>query len=51
MRNKRSRKRPEDEDGEVTYINQKNKGFNRKIGRFFDEYTKEIRENFERGTA
>ncbi|PWN24796.1 SYF2-domain-containing protein [Jaminaea rosea] len=51
-RSKRSRKRPAGEDeGEVTYINEKNAHFNRKINRFFDEHTTEIRENFERGTA
>ncbi|CAH7667564.1 SYF2 splicing factor-domain-containing protein [Phakopsora pachyrhizi] len=49
-RNKRSRVRKE-EDGEITYINDKNKAFNKKIGRFYNKYTEEIRENIERGTA
>ncbi|MBW0491550.1 hypothetical protein O181_031265 [Austropuccinia psidii MF-1] len=49
-RSKRSRVRKE-EDGEITYINDKNKAFNQKIGRFYDKYTEEIRENIERGTA
>ncbi|CAI6239236.1 unnamed protein product [Periconia digitata] len=41
-----------DEDaGDVTYINQKNKQFNDKLSRFYNKYTSEIRENFERGTA
>ncbi|KAJ9125309.1 hypothetical protein QFC22_000266 [Naganishia vaughanmartiniae] len=53
-KNKAAKKRrtaDEDEQGDVTYINQRNKVFNQKINRFFDKYTQEIRENFERGTA
>ncbi|KAJ9097363.1 hypothetical protein QFC19_006831 [Naganishia cerealis] len=53
-KNKAAKKRrtaDEDEQGDVTYINQRNKVFNQKINRFFDKYTTEIRENFERGTA
>jgi len=49
-RNKRSRTRKED-DGDITYINDKNKVFNKKLERYFHKYTQEIRENFERGTA
>ncbi|KAJ1918823.1 pre-mRNA-splicing factor SYF2 [Mycoemilia scoparia] len=45
----RRRKAPDDED--VTYINNRNAHFNRKIARAFDKYTKEIRDSFERGTA
>ncbi|KAG9205949.1 hypothetical protein B5807_09632 [Epicoccum nigrum] len=41
----------EQDTGDVTYINQKNKQFNDKLGRFYNRYTTEIRENFERGTA
>lgn len=54
VRSKRSRKRPNvgaDGNEDVTYINSKNAHFNRKIGRYYDKYTKEIRKNFERGTA
>lgn len=47
MRNKRSRARPDDADAEVNYINDKNKHFNKKIARFYDKYTTEIRENCE----
>lgn len=47
MRAKRSRARPEDGDAEVNYINDKNKHFNKKIARFYDKYTTEIRENCE----
>ncbi|KAJ4301942.1 Pre-mRNA-splicing factor SYF2 [Kalmusia sp. IMI 367209] len=41
----------DDDGGDVTYINQKNKQFNEKLGRFYNRYTTEIRESFERGTA
>lgn len=43
--------RDEQDTGDVTYINQKNKQFNDKLTRFYNKYTTEIRENFERGTA
>ncbi|WFD32912.1 SYF2 splicing factor [Malassezia sp. CBS 17886] len=48
---RRSRRRAEDPDAEITYINEKNKHFNKKIKRYYDEHTKEIRDNLERGTA
>ncbi|KAK7730863.1 Pre-mRNA-splicing factor SYF2 [Cytospora paraplurivora] len=38
------------DDGDVTYINDKNKQFNQKLARFYNKYTAEIRESFERGT-
>lgn len=41
----------DDDGGDVTYINQKNKQFNEKLARFYNKYTTEIRESFERGTA
>jgi pre-mRNA-splicing factor SYF2 len=41
----------EDDSGDVTYINQKNKQFNEKLARFYNKYTTDIRESFERGTA
>ncbi|KAF2121013.1 SYF2 splicing factor-domain-containing protein [Lophiotrema nucula] len=41
----------DDDKGDVTYINQKNKQFNDKLARFYNRYTTEIRESFERGTA
>ncbi|KAL7410719.1 SYF2 splicing factor-domain-containing protein [Mrakia frigida] len=50
-RSKSSRKRANDDEGDVTYINDANKVFNKKITRYYDKYTKEIRANFERGTA
>jgi pre-mRNA-splicing factor SYF2 len=41
----------DDTAGDVTYINQKNKQFNDKLARFYNKYTAEIRDSFERGTA
>ncbi|KAI5290710.1 pre-mRNA-splicing factor syf2 [Ascosphaera aggregata] len=44
-------KQKELEDGEdITYINDKNKKFNEQLARFYNKYTAEIRESFERGT-
>ncbi|KAM7221423.1 putative pre-mRNA splicing protein [Rhypophila decipiens] len=39
-----------DDGGDVTYINEKNKQFNAKLERFYNKYTTEIRNSFERGT-
>ncbi|KAJ1674280.1 pre-mRNA-splicing factor SYF2 [Spiromyces aspiralis] len=50
-RSKFSRRRPTDEDEDITYINDRNAHFNRKLARAFDKYTKDIRDSFERGTA
>ncbi|KAK4948115.1 Pre-mRNA-splicing factor SYF2 [Elasticomyces elasticus] len=50
MKKRRDRGRDADE-GDVTYINEKNKQFNNKLARFYDRYTTDIRESFERGTA
>ena len=49
-RSKRSRVRIE-EDEDITYINDKNKVFNKKLERFFSKYTGDIKQSFERGTA
>ncbi|KAJ9216545.1 hypothetical protein DTO166G4_1761 [Paecilomyces variotii] len=46
---KRRERRGEDEP-DVTYINEKNKQFNQKLARFYNKYTAEIRDSFERGT-
>lgn len=50
QRETRSRDRKEQPD-DISWINEKNRVFNQKIARFYDKYTKEIRENLERGTA
>ncbi|TKY90467.1 hypothetical protein EX895_000465 [Sporisorium graminicola] len=47
----RSRRRNDDPDAEVNYINDSNRHFNKKLKRFYDKQTQEIRENLERGTA
>jgi cyclophilin family peptidyl-prolyl cis-trans isomerase len=50
---KQAKKRaaPEFEGSDVSYINQRNKRFNQKISRNYDESTAEIKQNLERGTA
>ncbi|KAJ3557372.1 hypothetical protein NP233_g11759 [Leucocoprinus birnbaumii] len=50
-RGKFSRKRLNETEGDITYINEQNRVFNKKIGRYYDKYTAEIRASFERGTA
>ncbi|EUC62077.1 Pre-mRNA-splicing factor SYF2 [Rhizoctonia solani AG-3 Rhs1AP] len=50
-RSKFSRKRTNEEEGDITYINERNRVFNKKIARFYDKYTAETRASFERGTA
>ncbi|KAL7420117.1 Pre-mRNA-splicing factor SYF2 [Cryptotrichosporon argae] len=48
---KKKRAKREDADEDVTYINDRNKVFNKKVARYFDKYTKDIKANLERGTA
>ncbi|EFX04095.1 syf2 splicing factor family protein [Grosmannia clavigera kw1407] len=50
QRKKRERLAKNGDDADVTYINEKNKHFNQKLARFYNKYTAEIRESFERGT-
>ncbi|KAJ3045509.1 hypothetical protein HDV00_009163 [Rhizophlyctis rosea] len=50
-RSKFSRRRAFNEDDDVTYVNERNMNFNKKISRAYDKYTTEIRASFERGTA
>jgi pre-mRNA-splicing factor SYF2 len=50
LRKRRERGRG-DEEGDVTYINDKNKQFNLRLARAYDKYTKDVRDSFERGTA
>ncbi|KAK4231518.1 putative pre-mRNA splicing protein [Podospora fimiseda] len=51
LKKRRDRQAKQGEDnGDVTYINEKNKQFNAKLARFYDKYTAEIRDSFERGT-
>ena len=51
LRKRRERMAQNGDDGDVTYINEKNKQFNQKLSRFYNKYTADIRESFERGTA
>merc|ERR1712008_271739 len=46
-----SRRRDFIEDEDVTYINERNRIFNKKMQRYFGAYTEEMRQNLERGTA
>jgi pre-mRNA-splicing factor SYF2 len=46
-----SRRRTHNDERDVDSINERNAVFNRKVGRAFDKYTVEIRQNLERGTA
>ena len=39
------------EEEDVNYINERNRGFNKKLERAYDKYTVETRQNLERGTA
>ncbi|KAK3117972.1 Pre-mRNA-splicing factor SYF2 [Teratosphaeriaceae sp. CCFEE 6253] len=51
LKKRRERGMQDEGDRDVTYINEKNKQFNLKLARFYDKYTADIRESFERGTA
>ncbi|XDG00851.1 hypothetical protein ABKA04_000466 [Annulohypoxylon sp. FPYF3050] len=50
LRKRRERMAQNGDEGDVTYINEKNKQFNQKLSRFYNKYTAEIRDSFERGT-
>ncbi|KAI0512682.1 SYF2 splicing factor-domain-containing protein [Xylaria bambusicola] len=50
MRKRKERMARNGDEGDVTYINEKNKQFNQKLSRFYNKYTAEIRDSFERGT-
>jgi pre-mRNA-splicing factor SYF2 len=50
-RSKRVRRRRFDDDADVDYINERNMKFNKKLERYYGEFTDEIKKNFERGTA
>ncbi|KAI8615694.1 SYF2 splicing factor-domain-containing protein [Chytriomyces sp. MP71] len=46
-----SKRRAHNPDDDVTYINERNMRFNKKISRAYDKHTAEIKAAFERGTA
>jgi pre-mRNA-splicing factor SYF2 len=45
------RKKRAGEDDDISYINKRNKVFNQKLARFYDQYTRETKEAFERGSG
>lgn len=46
-----SRRRTHNDEETIDYINERNARLNKKLERFYGEYTKEIKQNLERGTA
>lgn len=46
-----SRRRMHNDNADIDYINEKNAKLNKKLERYYGEYTKEIKQNLERGTA
>lgn len=50
LKKRKERMAKNGDEGDVTYINEKNKQFNQKLDRFYNKYTAEIRDSFERGT-
>ncbi|KAG1769569.1 mRNA splicing factor SYF2 [Suillus occidentalis] len=46
-----SRKRFNEDEGDIAHIDERNRVFNKKIARYYDKSTSEIRASFERGTA
>ncbi|XP_068202612.1 pre-mRNA-splicing factor Syf2 [Palaemon carinicauda] len=50
-REKYSRRRIFDDDDDINFINERNMKFNKKLERFYGDYTEEIKQNLERGTA
>ncbi|VUC26409.1 unnamed protein product [Clonostachys rosea] len=50
LKKRKERMAKNGDEGDTTYINEKNKQFNQKLERFYNKYTAEIRESFERGT-
>jgi len=50
-REKYSRRRMHNDEADIDYINERNMRFNKKLERFYGQYTSEIKQNLERGTA
>jgi len=50
-REKFSRRRMHNDEADIDYINERNMKFNKKLERFYGQYTSEIKQNLERGTA
>jgi len=50
-RSKYHRRRQHHDEADIDYINERNMKFNQKAERYYGQYTKEIKQNLERGTA
>ena len=50
LKKRKERMAKNGDDGDITFVNEKNKQFNLKLARFYDKYTADIRDSFERGT-
>jgi len=50
-RDKFSRRRMYNDDADIDYINERNMKFNKKLERFYGQYTQDIKNDLERGTA
>jgi pre-mRNA-splicing factor SYF2 len=50
LKKRKERMAQNGDEGDVTFINEKNKQFNQKLARFYDKYTVDIRDSFDRGT-
>jgi len=50
-REKYSRRRVHNDEADIDYINERNMKFNKKLERFYGQYTSDIKQNLERGTA
>jgi pre-mRNA-splicing factor SYF2 len=51
LREAKRRKKLSDDDSDISYINQRNRVFNNKLKRFYDPYTRETSDAFERGSG
>lgn len=50
-RSKFHRRRQHHDETDIDYINESNAKFNKKAERYYGQYTEEIKQNLERGTA
>lgn len=50
-RSKFHRRRQHYDEADIDYINERNMKFNQKADRYYGQYTTEIKQNLERGTA
>lgn len=51
LKKRKDRGKDDESERDISYINEKNKQFNMKLARFYNKYTADIRDSFERGTA